>query len=178
MAKAEKAKKEEIPKYVEGIPKIVMDIAELAYDIRKKRCFGGIESHFQAIMEVELRDKGYLVQHEPCELYTHQMLTGEIMRLPNDIRCREDCVLPREKLILELKAAAALNGDMYCQLIRYMEERRKGEWGFQTKGMLINFGKTDVEVWYMCYKNERLQRIRVFQKAIPDFTVYIDTFIL
>ena len=82
------------------------------------------------------------------------------MCLPHDVRCREDLVLPREKLVLELKAKAKLDDKDHCQLIRYMEERNKhSDWGAHTRGMLINFGDHGIEVWYLCYKGLVVQRV-------------------
>jgi len=66
--------------------------------------FHGVESHYQAALEAELQELGLLVQHEVAEQIHYKKLNGESVQLPHDIRCREDLLLPREKLILELKA--------------------------------------------------------------------------
>jgi hypothetical protein len=87
-------------------------------------------------------------------------------------------VLPREKLLVELKALPKLAGKDHCQLLRYMEENRNNsDWGEKTIGLLINYGDNDVEVWYMFYKGGRPQRVRVMQKAIDPFTSFVDSFV-
>ena len=172
-----KEKEEEMAKYVDGLPKLVTDITKLSCEVREKFPFGGKESHFQGAMESELQEAGYMVQHEVGELYHYEKKNGEMIRLPHDIRSREDLLLPREKLVLELKAIPALKGKDHCQLLNYMEERRKSSWGEQTIGMLINYGDNEVEIWYMFYKGTRPQRVRVLKKDIEPFTSYIDSFV-
>ena len=171
-------KKEDLASYGGGIPKLVTDLAGLSFKVREKFPFGGKESHFQAAMESELQEGGYFVQHEVGEFYHYEKMNGEVIRLPHDIRSREDLLLPREKLIVELKALPKLAGKDHCQLLRYMEENRKNsDWGEKTIGLLINYGDNDVEVWYMFYKDSRPQRVRVMQKAIAPFTSFVDSFV-
>ena len=172
-----KKKVVEMAKYVDGLPKLVTDIAKLSCDVREKFPFGGKESHFQGAMESELQEAGYFVQHEVGELYHYEKMNGEVIRLAHDIRSREDLLLPREKLVLELKAIPALKGKDHCQLLNYMEERRKSSWGEQTIGMLINYGDNEVEIWYMFYKGTRPQRVLILHKSIKPFTSYIDSFV-
>ena len=175
---AAKKKEAELPRYTDSIPELVTTITDLSFDVREKFQYGGKESHFQGAMEAELQEGGYMVQHEVAELYHYTKKNGEVVRLPHDIRSREDLLIPREKLILELKALASLSDKDHCQLLRYMEERRKhSPWGEKTIGMLINYGDHDVEVWYMFYKDNRAQRVRVMQKAITDFNDFVDTFV-
>ena len=167
----------EVPKYVDGLPKLVTDMATLSCKVREKFPFGGKESHYQGAMESELQEAGYMVQHEVGELYHYEKMNGEVIRLPHDIRSREDLLLPREKMVLELKAIPALKGKDHCQLLRYMEERRKSSWGEQTIGMLINYGDNDMEIWYMFYKGTRPQRVLILHKSIEPFTSFIDSFV-
>ena len=175
---AAKKKEAELPHYAGSVPKLVTTIADLSFAVREKFRFGGKESHFQGAMEAELQEAGYMVQHEVAELYHYTKKNGEVVRLPHDIRSREDLLIPREKLILELKALASLSEKDHCQLLCYMEERRKhSAWGAKTIGMLINYGDRDVEVWYMFYKEGRPQRVRVMQKPITDFNTFVDTFV-
>ena len=175
---AAKKKEAELPRYTDSIPELVTTIADLSFSVREKFQYGGKESHFQGAMEAELQEGGYMVQHEVAELYHYTKKNGEVVRLPHDIRSREDLLIPREKLILELKALASLSDKDHCQLLRYMEERRKhSPWGEKTIGMLINYGDHDVEVWYMFYKDSRPQRVRVMQKGITDFNAFVDTFV-
>ena len=170
-------KKEALPKYTSQPPKLVNDISELSYKIREKFIFGGKESHYQSALEAELQEvSGVMVQHEVPAHIHYKKNNGEVMQLPHDIRSREDLVLPREKLVLELKAIPALKDKDHCQLLRYMEERRKSSWGEQTRGMLINFGDTEVEIHYWFYKDARPQNVLVLQKTIPSWTSFVDRF--
>jgi len=78
-----------------------------------------------------------------------------------------------------LKAKGKMDDKDHCQLLRYMEERNKcyPDWGGDTKGMLINFGDTNVEVWYMCYKGKRVQRVKILEEALPGLDSFIDSYI-
>jgi GxxExxY protein len=174
---AAKKKKKEMPHYSGVIPELVTKLAELSLKIRTKFPFGGKENHFQNAMEVELRNAAHMVQHEVCALLHYETLEGEDIRLAHDIRSREDLLLPREKMILELKAVPGLKDKDHCQLLRYMEERRKSSWGEDTCGMLINYGDNVMEIWYMFYKNGRAQRVNILQKELPAFTEFVDSFV-
>jgi GxxExxY protein len=174
---AAKKKEAELPRYTDSIPELVTTITDLSFSVREKFPFGGKEGHYQGAMEVELQEAGHMVQHEVAELYHYTKMNGEVVRMPHAITAREDLLLPREKLILELKATASLSDKDHCQLLRYMEERRKhSPWGEKTIGMLINYGDHDVEVWYMFYKDSRPQRVLIMQKPMTDFNTFVDTF--
>ena len=55
-------------------------------------------------------------------------------------------------MILELKQTKSLGDSEHQQILRYMHQRRVfSEWGDDTKGMLINFGDEDLEVWFIQY---------------------------
>lgn len=127
-------------------------IAQLSRQIYKKFPYGGKEHHFQALLEAELQRKGFVVQQEVTVLYKVKTTSGEVIQLPHDIRGREDLLLPQEKIILELKQTKQLGDSEHQQLLRYMEQRRQfSDWGDETKGMLINFGDEDLEIWFVQY---------------------------
>ena len=160
------------------IPPLVTRISDLCLTIRKKMRFHGVESHYQGALELELQELGFLVQHEIAARIHYTGSNGESMQLPHDIRCREDLLLPREKMVLELKAKGKMGDKEHCQLLRYMEERKLyGGWGTKTRGMLINFGDTNVEVWYMCYKGERVQRVKIMEEAMPALDSFVETYV-
>ncbi len=160
------------------IPPLVTRISDLCLTIRKKMRFHGVESHYQGALELELQELGFLVQHEIAARIHYLKTSGESIQLPHDIRCREDLLLPREKMVLELKAKGKMGDKEHCQLLRYMEERKLyGGWGSETRGMLINFGDTNVEVWYMCYKGERVQRVKIMEKLLPVLDSFVDTYV-
>jgi len=55
-------------------------------------------------------------------------------------------------MVLELKQTKQLGDSEHQQLLRYMEQRRQfSDWGDETKGMLINFGDEDLEIWFVQY---------------------------
>ena len=160
------------------IPPLVTRISDLCLSIRKRMRFHGVESHYQGALELELQELGFLVQHEIAARIHYLKTSGESIQLPHDIRCREDLLLPREKMVLELKAKGKMGDKEHCQLLRYMEERKLyGGWGSQTRGMLINFGDSNVEVWYMCYKGERVQRVKIMEESMPSLDSFVETYV-
>jgi len=168
----------ELPSYGKAMPKVITMISDLSCKIRKRFPYGGAESHFQGALEGELQEMGHMVQHEVAAQIHYKKLGGETMCLPHDVRCREDLVLPREKLVLELKAKAKLDDKDHCQLIRYMEERNKySDWGAHTRGMLINFGDHGIEVWYLCYKGSVVQRVKLVEEAMPELDSIVESFV-
>ena len=160
------------------IPPLVTRISDLCLSIRKRMRFHGVESHYQGALELELQELGFLVQHEIAARIHYLKTSGESIQLPHDIRCREDLLLPREKMVLELKAKGKMADKDHCQLLRYMEERKlHSGWGSRTRGMLINFGDHNVEVWYMCYKGKRVQRVKIMEEALPALDSFVETYV-
>lgn len=161
--------------------KQITEICNICRVIYEKFKFSGKEHHFQAALEAELRDMGYLVQEEVARLLHYKKSNGENIQLPHDIRGREDLLLPREKLILELKQTTKLTDKEFCQLCRYMQERNDNStWGTDTRGMLINFGDNNLECWYLFYDktNGRISRIKVAQYEHIPLDSLIDTYCL
>jgi GxxExxY protein len=177
--KVSKVKKSvDLPTYTSSVPSLVTLISDLCLTIRREMRFHGVESHYQGALELELQERGFMVQHEIAARIHYQKTSGETVQLPHDIRCREDLLLPREKLILELKAKGKMADKDHCQLLRYMKERKlHSDWGANTRGMLINFGDHNVEVWYMCYNGERVQRVKIMEEALPALDSFVDTFV-
>ena len=130
-------------------------IAQLSRQVYSKFPYGGKEHHFQALLEVELQRKGFIVQSEVAVLCKVVSTSGEVLQLPHDIRGREDLLLPQEKMILELKQTRGLGDPEQQQLLRYMYQRHSfSEWGDETKGMLINFGDDDLEIWFVQFNDK------------------------
>lgn len=109
--------------YPGEIPPLINLIVKLSWIIRNKFPFGGKEHHFQAALEMELRDQNYSVSQEVARLIHYTRENGKISQLPHDIRGREDLLLPDEKLILELKQTRTMDDKEHMQLMRYMRER-------------------------------------------------------
>lgn len=164
--KADDAKRKEknLTKWTGDINATAILIAQMARQIYKKFPYGGKEHHFQALLEAELQRKGIVAQQEVTVLYKVVTSTGEVLQLPHDIRGREDILLPQEKMILELKQTRNLGDSEHHQLLRYMYQRQNfSEWGNQTKGMLINFGDEDLEIWFVHYENDEPKHIRLLK---------------
>ena len=91
-------------------------------------------------------------------------------QLPYGLGGREDILIPDLKLIMELKQLANVRDKEFCQLLRYMEERRKySEWGEETKGLVINFGDRTLEIWLVQYKEGQLERIKMHEVEKTPF---------
>ena len=164
--RADDAKKKEknLTKWTGDINATAMLISQMSRQIYKKFLYGGKEHHFQALLEAELQRKGFVAQQEVTVLYKVTTTTGEVLQLPHDIRGREDILLPQEKMILELKQTRGLGDNEHHQLLRYMHQRQSfSEWGDQTKGMLINFGDEDLEIWYVYYVDGETTHIRLLK---------------
>jgi len=130
-------------------------ITQLSRQVYSKFPYGGKEHHFQALLEVELQRIGFIVQSEVAVLYKVASTSGEVLQLPHDIRGREDLLLPQEKMILELKQTKGLGDSEQQQLLRYMYQRQSfSEWGDETKGMLINFGDEELEIWFVQFNDK------------------------
>lgn len=149
------SKKQDLPNWAEEINATAILIAQLSRQVYSKFPYGGKEHHFQALLEVELQRKGFIVQSEVAVLCKVVSTSGEVLQLPHDIRGREDLLLPQEKMILELKQTKGLGDGEQQQLLRYMYQRHTfSDWGDETKGMLINFGDDDLEIWFVQF-NEK-----------------------
>ena len=158
------------------IPSFVREIMDLTLHIRNNFPYSGKEHHFQAAMELELRERGIVVSQEVARLIHYKTQNNYTRQLPHDIRGREDLLLPDLKYIVELKQIKTLSHDDHRQLLRYMDERKKhnGNWGNETKGLLINFGDIDIEIWYMFYLGDRPQRVKICQTPILSLNDFTD----
>jgi len=160
-------KNQDLPNWGGEINATAILIAQLSRQVYTKFPYGGKEHHFQALLEAELQRKGFVVQQEVAVTYKVITTTGEALQLPHDIRGREDLLLPQEKMVLELKQTKQLGDSEHQQLLRYMEQRRQfSEWGDETKGMLINFGDEDLEIWFVQYDirfEEAIAHIRLMK---------------
>ena len=143
-----------------------------------KFLFGGKEHHYQAALEEELRDRGFHVQQEIARTLHYKKDNNDVIQLPHDIRGREDLVLHKRYLILELKQTGKLTDKEFNQLCRYMHERKNNapSWGEKTRGMLINFGDNDLEMWYLFYCDNKITRILICKDPRPSLDTLIDSF--
>ena len=151
---------------------------KICKDIYWKFNFGGKEHHYQAALEEELRDRGFHVQQEIARTLHYKKDNNDVIQLPHDIRGREDLVLHKRRLILELKQTGKLTDKEFNQLCRYMHERRTNypAWGINTRGMLINFGDNDLEMWYLFYINDKITRVLICKTPRIKLNAIIDTY--
>lgn len=178
LKKKEKAenKNQDLSNWNKEINATAILIAQLSRQVYSKFPYGGKEHHFQALLEVELQRKGFIVQSEVAVLCKVTSTSGEVLQLPHDIRGREDLLLPQEKMILELKQTKGLGDSEQQQLLRYMYQRQTfSEWGDETKGMLINFGDEELEIWLVQFNDRgdtdhvRLMKLpRIVNKSWED----------
>ena len=157
LKKKEKAenKNQELSNWNNEINATAILIVQLSRQVYTQFQYGGKEHHFQALLEVELQRKGFIVQSEVAVLCKVVSTSGEVLQLPHDIRGREDLLLPQEKMILELKQTRGLGDAEQQQLLRYMYQRQSfSEWGHETKGMLINFGDDELEIWFVQFNDK------------------------
>lgn len=157
-------------------------ITAITTHVYKNFPYSGKEHHYQAALEAELREAGYMVQQELATQLHYKKQNGEIIQLPHDIRGREDLLLPRQKLIMELKQTGKLTEKEFKQIGRYMHERSKHtDWGTDTQGLLINFGDNDLEIWYLFYKagehdGAEITGNRITQLSVPPLSHVMDLF--
>lgn len=161
-----------------GQIKVFEKICKVIYE---KFLFGGKEHHYQAALEEELRDRGFHVQQEIARTLHYKKDNNDVIQLPHDIRGREDLVLHKRYLILELKQTGKLTDKEFNQLCRYMHERKNnptalGAWGENTRGMLINFGDNDLEMWYLFYCNDKITRVLICKEPRPSLDSLIDSY--
>jgi hypothetical protein len=91
------------------IPSFVREIMDLTLHIRNNFPYSGKEHHFQAAMEMELRERGIVVSQEVARLIHYKTQNNYTRQLPHDIRGREDLLLPDLKYIVELKQIKTLS---------------------------------------------------------------------
>ena len=78
---------------------------------------------------------------------------------------------------MELKQLAHVRDREFCQLLRYMEERKKySDWGEETKGLVINFGDKALEIWLVQYKEEQLERIKMCEVTKTPFKELVKSY--
>ena len=78
---------------------------------------------------------------------------------------------------MELKQLAHVRDREFCQLLRYMEERRKySEWEEETKGLVINFGDRTLEIWLVQYKEGQLERIKMHEVEKTPFKELVKSY--
>lgn len=146
--------------------------------IYEKFLFGGKEHHYQAALEEELRDRGFHVQQEIAMTLHYKKDNNDVIQLPHDIRGREDLVLHKRYLILELKQTGKLTDKEFNQICRYMHERKTNisSWGTNTRGMLINFGDNELEMWYLFYCNDKITRMLICKEPRANLNTLIDSY--
>lgn len=155
--------------------KKIIDLAIKVYQHEVFR-FGATERQYQSALEMEINDKTkWDTQSEIIVGYNYEIVEEcskkrKVRQLPYGLGGREDILIPELKLIMELKQLAHVRDKEFCQLLRYMEERRKyKDWGEETKGLVINFGDSALVVWLVQYNEGQLERIKMCEVAKTPF---------
>jgi GxxExxY protein len=139
------------------IPALVVGIADACRTVRAHCPFGGREATFQAMLEVEARMRGYMTRRE--------VVCGVSYRgvpLGNNTSMREDLVIftPLDTVVVELKATKKLEYRDFQQLCRYL--------GDHQHGLLVCFGETHDEAWYVRIECGAMLRTRVLSEDVPQ----------
>jgi hypothetical protein len=145
--------------------------------------FGATERQYQSALEMEINDKTeWDTQSEIIVGYNYEIVEEcskkrKVRQLPYGLGGREDILIPELKLIMELKQLAHVRDKEFCQLLRYMEERRKyKDWGEETKGLVINFGDSALVVWLVQYNEGQLERIKMCEVEKTPFQELVKSY--
>ena len=169
-----------IPK--EDSIKKIIDLAIKVYQHEVFR-FGATERQYQSALEMEINDKTkWDTQSEIIVGYNYEIVEEcskkrKVRQLPYGLGGREDILIPELKLIMELKQLSHVRNREFCQLLRYMEERRKyKDWGEETKGLVINFGDSALVVWLVQYNEGQLERIKMCEVEKTPFKELVKSY--
>ena len=139
--------------------------------------FSGKEGHYQMALEQELRLEGAHVLSELARPYHYKLSNGLSVQMPYNITGREDLVLPQTKIVLELKQTGKITEKEKNQICRYMTERKNNtEWGEDVRGFLINFGDIDLDIYYACYSEGKINMIRVHNERKTELKELINMY--
>jgi len=145
--------------------------------------FGATERQYQSALEMEINDKTeWDTQSEIIVGYNYEIVEEcskkrKVRQLPYGLGGREDILIPELKLIMELKQLAHVRDKEFCQLLRYMEERRKyKDWGEETKGLVINFGDSALVVWLVQYNEGQLERVKMCEVKKTPFQELVKSY--
>jgi GxxExxY protein len=145
------------------VPQLVAGIADACREVRSHCPFGGREATFQAMLEVETRMRGYMTRRECICGITYKGVP-----LGNNTSLREDLVVftAKETVVVELKVAKKLEQRDFQQMCRYLAECQDAH------GMLVCFGDTHDEAWYVRLDGRCVLRKRVLHEEIePTVTL-------
>ena len=113
------------------------------------------EKYYQTFLNTELQDLGYFAQNEVNVTYNYKTVKGNYYPISDRLNGRIDILLPNEKLIIEIKRIGNCDVAEFAQIRRYMREYYP-KWNEQTKGLLINFGKKELEIFFMYYEEGKI----------------------
>lgn len=110
---------------------LIKVIIQCAYNVRTHLAAGFLESVYQKVLLIELREKGIHADSEtPINVYYKDEIVGEF---------RADIIVEGE-IIIELKAVQHLLSIHETQLVNYLTATHKDH------GLLINFGGDRIEI--------------------------------
>ena len=178
--------KNALKEYPGTIPKedSIKTIISLATEVYQHQVFrfGATERQYQSALEMEINSKTkWNTQSEIIVPYFYEIVDEcthkrNKVQLPYGLGGREDILIPELKLIMELKQLAHIRDKEFCQLLRYMEERKNKEWGEETKGLLINFGDNALVIWLVQYTEGQLERIKMCEIEKKPFKELVKSY--
>lgn len=148
------------------VPATVIRVASACSAVRAGCRFGGREQVFQSALEAELQSRRMVTRRE---LVMPVHYAG--VPLGHDVRGREDLVVLEEgaHVIVEIKQARRLEQKDFCQLYRYLDNRRGVP---AVHGMLVLFGDVHDEAWYARLDEDgTVHRAELFRVPVEAPTV-------
>ena len=176
--KKDKQKSQDLPRlekwrFENELSGLLQNIVRAARETYQAFPFGAKEGYFQDLLQEMLIDMNYRVQRE-VNVHHSCILNGKKYQLGNNHGGRVDLLLHRWRMVMELKATGKLTSTEHYQTLNYIEQKRVYDgWGDLAQGLLINFGDSNLEIWYMKYNN----RVHKYERVLicNDKRIYPDT---
>lgn len=102
-----------------------------AYNVANTLGYGFLEKVYENSMVIELQEMGLKVESQvPLSVFYKEKIVGEYVA---------DLIV-EDRIVVELKSSKDISESYYAQLLNYLKACNK------KLGLLINFGKTKVEI--------------------------------
>jgi len=153
------------------------DAARLTYS---QFPYGASESTYQSAFQKELNIKGIETSRETVTSFHARSSLGKVYAVPDGNYGREDLTDDDNRIVSELKNVNKLDSKEFNQITRYLYEKQHFNLncthGRPYKGLLINFGLTELEIWLITFnfQKNKYEHIRLIKedKIEEEFDVY------
>lgn len=133
-------------------PELTESILGVYYDVYNEISYGFLESIYRNAMQIALRQAGLVVEHEfPVPVWFRGQTIGQF---------RGD-LLVANKVLLELKAANALDRSHEAQLLHYLRATEI------EVGLLLNFGAARPQFRRLVFENSN-KKIRAYPRKSAE----------